>query len=82
MKFVSESRVATRVGHRKSSNSVQTYINWIPGEYRTLFERIHGLILSTYPDVELVMSYNMPTYKIGKDRLYVAVWRHGISIYG
>jgi uncharacterized protein YdhG (YjbR/CyaY superfamily) len=82
MKSVSESRVAARVGHGKSSSPVQTYINRIPGEYRSLFDRIHGLILSTCPDVEVVLSYNMPTYKIGKDRLYVGVWRHGISMYG
>jgi hypothetical protein len=61
---------------------VQTYINRITGEYRSLFDRIHGLILSTCPDVEVVLSYNMPTYKIGKDRLYVGVWQHGISMYG
>ncbi len=63
----------------KSSNQVQTYINRVPGEYRSLFDRIHGLILSMCPDVEVVLSYNMPTYKIGKDRLYVGVWRHGFT---
>ena len=24
----------------------------------------------------------MPTYEVGKRRLYVGVWKHGISLYG
>jgi hypothetical protein len=30
----------------------------------------------------VTISYNIPTYKVGKHRLYLAVWQHGVSIYG
>jgi hypothetical protein len=28
------------------------------------------------------LSYRMPSYWVGKRRLYVGVWKHGLSIYG
>ena len=28
------------------------------------------------------MSYQIPTFKIGRRRLYLAAWQHGVSIYG
>jgi hypothetical protein len=30
----------------------------------------------------VVLSYKIPTYKVGPRRLYVGVWKHGVSIYG
>ena len=30
----------------------------------------------------MTISYKIPTYKVGKHRLYLAVWKHGVSIYG
>lgn len=30
----------------------------------------------------MVISYQIPTYKAGRRRLYLAVWQHGVSIYG
>jgi hypothetical protein len=47
-----------------------------------MFDRIHELVLKTRPDAEVVISYNMPTYKAGRRRLFVAAWKHGVSIYG
>ena len=44
--------------------------------------RIHRLILVAHPDAAMVLSYQIPTYKVGRRRLYVGAWRHGISIYG
>jgi uncharacterized protein YdhG (YjbR/CyaY superfamily) len=40
------------------------------------------LILAAYPDAAVVLSYGMPTYKVGTRRLYVGTWKHGVSIYG
>jgi uncharacterized protein YdhG (YjbR/CyaY superfamily) len=62
--------------------AVQHYIEQIPPEHRPLFDRIHALILQERPDASVVLSYRMPTYKVGKRRLYVGVWKHGLSIYG
>ena len=58
------------------------YIEGIAPEHRPLFERLHRLILSAHPDAAVVLSYQIPTYKVGNCRLYVGAWKHGVSIYG
>ena len=62
--------------------AVRDYIEAIPSGHRPLFDRLHRLILAAYPDAAVVLSYQMPTYKVGSCRLYVGAWKHGISIYG
>jgi len=62
--------------------AVRTYIDRIDPANRPLFDRLHGLILSAYPDADLVLSYRMPTYKVGRHRLCIGAWKHGVSIYG
>ncbi len=62
--------------------AVRGYLDAIPPDHRALFERIHRLILAAYPDVTVVLSYQMPTYKVGGRRLYVGAWKHGVSVYG
>jgi uncharacterized protein YdhG (YjbR/CyaY superfamily) len=61
---------------------VRDYIDGIAAENRGLFDRIHGLALTAYPDADIVLSYGMPTYKVGRRRLFVGTWKHGLSIYG
>ena len=46
-----------------------------------MFDRLHQLILATCPDAEVVLSYGMPTYRIGPRRLNIGSWKHGLSIY-
>jgi len=62
--------------------AVRAYVEAIAPEHRPLFDRVHRLVLDGYPDAEVVMSYQMPTYKVGRRRLFVAAWKHGISVYG
>lgn len=62
--------------------AVRDYIGAIDPEYRPLFDRLHRLILEVHPDAAVVLSYKMPTYKVGRRRLPVGVWRHGLSLYG
>lgn len=62
--------------------AVMAYIDAIPPKHRGLFERVHRLILDACPDASVVLSSKMPTYKLGKRRLHVAVLEHGLSIYG
>jgi uncharacterized protein YdhG (YjbR/CyaY superfamily) len=62
--------------------AAQAYIDAIAPEYRPLFDRIHRLILAAYPDAAVVLSYRIPTYKVGSRRLYVGAWKHGVSLYG
>jgi uncharacterized protein YdhG (YjbR/CyaY superfamily) len=62
--------------------AVRNYIAGVDPAYRPLFDRIHGLILTAHPEAAVVLSYQIPTYKVGRRRLYVGAWQHGISIYG
>jgi hypothetical protein len=50
--------------------------------YETLFDRLHRLILDEHPDAVVTLSYQMPTYTAGRRRLYLGVWKHGVSMYG
>jgi len=63
-------------------DAVQTYIDGIAPENRPLFDRLHALILTAYPDAAVVLSYQIPAYKFGRRRLYVGAWKHGVSVYG
>jgi hypothetical protein len=63
-------------------DAVRGYVEAIGPEYRPLFDRLHTLILAEHPEADVVLSYQMPTYKVGKQRLFLAVWKHGVSVYG
>jgi hypothetical protein len=61
---------------------VQGYVDAISPDHRPLFDRLHRLILAAYPGVTVVLSYQIPTYKVGHRRIFVGAWQHGVSIYG
>jgi uncharacterized protein YdhG (YjbR/CyaY superfamily) len=61
---------------------VQEYLDAIPAERRALFDRVHRLVHEAHPGATVVLSYRMPTYVVGRFRLYVGVWKHGLSFYG
>ena len=61
---------------------MQSYIDSIAAGSRPLFDRLHRLILQAYPDATVVMSYKMPAYQVGRRRLYLGAWQHGVSLYG
>jgi uncharacterized protein YdhG (YjbR/CyaY superfamily) len=60
----------------------QRYVEAIAPEHRPLFDRVHRLVLDACPEADVALSYAMPTYRIGRSRLYVGTWKHGLSIYG
>jgi uncharacterized protein YdhG (YjbR/CyaY superfamily) len=62
--------------------AVRAYIENIPAENRPLFDRLHRLILAAHPEATVVLSYRMPAYKVGRRRLFVGAWKHGVSLYG
>jgi uncharacterized protein YdhG (YjbR/CyaY superfamily) len=62
--------------------AVQGYVDRVAPEHRPLFDRLHRLILAVHPDATVVLSYKIPTYKVGNRRLFVGAWKHGLSIYG
>jgi uncharacterized protein YdhG (YjbR/CyaY superfamily) len=63
-------------------DAVRDYIEAIDPEHRPLFDRLHRLILEAQPDAQVVLSYQIPTYKVGRRRLFLGAWKHGVSIYG
>ncbi|HEY3956645.1 MAG TPA: DUF1801 domain-containing protein [Streptosporangiaceae bacterium] len=66
----------------RMDEGVRGYIDAIPAGHRPLFDRLHQLILRAHPDATVSLSYKMPMYKAGDRRVYLAAWKHGISIYG
>jgi uncharacterized protein YdhG (YjbR/CyaY superfamily) len=60
---------------------VRRYRDEMDSEYRSVFDRLHRLIVGTCPDAEVVLSYGMPAYRIGRRRLNIGVWKHGLSLY-
>ncbi len=63
-------------------DAVRDYIHAIASEHRPLFDRLHRLVLEAHPDAAVVLSYKIPTYKVGRRRLFMGAWKHGVSIYG
>jgi uncharacterized protein YdhG (YjbR/CyaY superfamily) len=62
--------------------AVREYIDAIPAGHRALFDRLHRLILEAHPDATVALSYQIPAYRVGKRRLFVGAWKHGLSVYG
>ena len=54
---------------------VRRYVAGIAAEYQELFGRVNGLILGAYPEAEVKLSYRIPSYWVGKRRLYAGVWK-------
>lgn len=67
---------------RGVEDAVAAYIAGISDRNRPLFDRLHRLVLDEFPDVELTISYQMPTFVVDDRRLYVGSWKHGLSVYG
>jgi hypothetical protein len=63
-------------------DDVLTYVSAIAPEHRPLFDRLHAIILAAHPDAEVALAYGMPAYRVGKRRLNLGVWKHGVSLYG
>jgi uncharacterized protein YdhG (YjbR/CyaY superfamily) len=62
-------------------DAIRRYRDEIESAHQPVFDRLDRLIVDTCPEVEVVLSYGMPTYRIGRRRLNIAVWKHGISLY-
>jgi hypothetical protein len=45
---------------------VQAYIDAVPTSHRAQFDRLHEIIMDELPTAEVVISYQMPLYKVGR----------------
>jgi len=61
--------------------AVQSYIDAIPERQRPLFDRLQMLVLELYPDAETLISYGIPTFKVGRRRVYLGLWKGGVSLH-
>ena len=61
--------------------AVRRFRDEMDSEQRPVFDRLHRLIVATCPDAEVVLSYGMPTYRVGRRRLNIGAWKHGLSLY-
>lgn len=61
--------------------AVRRYRDEMDSKYRPVFDRLHRLIVAMCPDAEVALAYGMPTYRIGRRRLNIGVWKHGLSLY-
>ena len=68
-------------GSGVTDEAVRRYLDEMDSEYRPVFDRLHQLMMAACPDAELVLSYGMPTFRIGRHRLNVGAWQHGLSLY-
>jgi uncharacterized protein YdhG (YjbR/CyaY superfamily) len=62
-------------------SAVQSYVAAIPETHRPLFDRLQALILGLYPHAETSISYGIPTYKVGRRRVYLGLWKDGVSLH-
>ena len=61
--------------------AVRRYIDAIPAKQKPLFDRLQSLVLDLYPDAEVVLSYQVPTYKARGERVSLGLWKDGVSLY-
>jgi uncharacterized protein YdhG (YjbR/CyaY superfamily) len=64
-----------------TNDAVRRYRGEMDSEHQPVFDRLHQLVAATCPDAEVVLSYGMPTYRIGRRRLSIGAWKHGLSLY-
>ena len=62
--------------------AVGEYLAALAPDRRALLDRVVRLVTEAHPDATVVMAYRMPTFVLGRHRLHVGAWRHGLSFYG
>ncbi len=63
------------------ADSFEQYVDGVPAEFRPMFDRLHELILETHPEAEVVIQYQVPTYKVGKAKVFLGTWKQGVTLY-
>ncbi len=61
-------------------DEVRLYIDAVP-EGKPVFDQLHGLILALYPDAQVVIARQIPTYKMNSREVALGYWKKGVSLY-
>jgi uncharacterized protein YdhG (YjbR/CyaY superfamily) len=63
-------------------SSVEAYIAAQPSSAQARLRELRAIIRAAAPDAVEVMSYGMPTYKLGRKRLHFGAAKHHCALYG
>ena len=63
------------------ADTFEQYAEGVPVAFRPMFDRLHALILEVRPEAEVVMQYQVPTYKVGKAKVFLGIWKRGVTLY-
>jgi uncharacterized protein YdhG (YjbR/CyaY superfamily) len=63
------------------NKDVKRYVDAGPKDRRPLFDKLHRLILGLYPKADVVMSYQIPTYRAKGGWVGLGYWKEGVSLY-
>jgi len=63
------------------TDEFREYFGSASDERHTLLQALHELILSLYPRASQVISYGIPTYRLGTGWVSLGYWKGGVSLY-
>ena len=63
-------------------DAARAYVDGLDRAGRSLFDRLHGLIVAEHPEATVRFAHAMPSLDVGVRSLQVGVWKHGLSLYG
>jgi uncharacterized protein YdhG (YjbR/CyaY superfamily) len=61
--------------------SVDDYISEFDGKQREILEKVRTAVVKVAPDAVEVISWGMPTYKLGRDIFHFAAMKHHLGAY-
>jgi uncharacterized protein YdhG (YjbR/CyaY superfamily) len=62
-------------------DSFEQYAEGVPAPFRPMFDRLHELILEVHPEADVVIQYQVPTYLVGKAKVFLGTWKQGVTLY-
>ncbi len=63
------------------NKEIQRYVDAVPEDRKLLFDQLHALIMGLYPNAEVVMWYQIPTYRAKSGWVALGYWKNGVSLY-
>ena len=63
------------------NDRVQAYFEAVPAARRARLDVLHELIVALFPEAEMTLSYEMPTYRVKSGWVAIANQKHYVSLY-